>query len=487
MTPKSQTVAARRGRPAKVSAPEPAVPVAAMATSGPSKKRGRPVKEDIVETVTAELPKKRSRPSIAKSDEPIAQIDSAIKRGRRSLVAAEEAVAEAQAPKKRQGRPLKATNNAVSAEAVAPKNRAGRPRKEVVAPEGPATPKRGRRPALDLNRTAGSPRVTRRTSPRSKPVAKAFKVALAPRINPKMRSRLRQRTSSVKKVEQEAAQPAKKARGKPRKTEVEAPAPKKTTGRKATAPVLAASPAKVTARPKTAAPRKRRGYTTFEVPDKFAAQVKQLVADLHAEAAANAAASAGEADDEGEEVEIEIELGPDDGSAPGLLNGASAELADADVEESEDDAMPLDHAEVAHAAALDQEHLDQEEHLAREEDVSSDLAPDNMDIEDETELPSETAVLAEIAAVQDELDVQDAIQDDVQMGGIEQPAHESSSDVSIDVHQEITEVSEIPQIDGSNEINVFHAHVDKHAHVHEHAPATEPAAGSAVGSLFRGL
>lgn len=483
MPPKVQTVAARRGRPAKASAPEPAVPVAALATSGPSKKRGRPAKEDIVETLTAELPKKRGRPSIAKSDEPITQIDSAIKRGRRSLVAAEEAVAEAQAPKKRQGRPPKATNNAVSAEAVAPKNRAGRPRKEVVAPEGPATPKRGRRPALDLNRTAGSPRVTKRTSPRSKPVAKAFKAALAPRINPKMRSRLRQRTSSVKKVEREAAQPVKRARGRPKKTEVEAPAPKKAIGRKASAPVSAAAPAKkVTARPKTAAPRKRRGYTTFEVPDKFAAQVKQLVADLHAEDAANAAASEGEADDEGEEVEIEIELGPDDGSAPGLLNGASAE---ADVEESEGDAMPLDPAEVARAAALDQEHLDQEEHLAREEDVSSELAPDSMDIEDETELPSETAVLAEIAAVQDELDVQNAIQDDVQMGGIAQPDHESSSsDVSIDVHQEITEVSEIPQIDGSNEINIFHAHVDKHAHVHEHAPATEPAADSAVGSLF---
>ncbi|KZM26745.1 DNA binding [Ascochyta rabiei] len=471
--------AARRGRPAKVAAPEPAIPVAVTVPPNPPKKRGRPPKTNTVETVTVEPPKRRGRQPNPKNDKPIAQIDSAIRRGRRSLAAAEEAIAEAHvSPKRRPGRPSKATSTAAAAEAIAPKKRGGRPRKEDVVPEALITPKRGRRPTLDLNRVAGPSRVTKRTSPRSKPVARASKVVAAPRINPKMRSRLRQRTAPIEKVKKEALQPVKKARGRPKKVQVE-------VGRKPSAPVPAAPVKKVTARPKTVAPRKRRGYTTLEVPDKFAAQVKQLVADLQAENAANAAAAAGEADDEGEEIEVEVELGTNDPTADPLDNPsaeleqeeAAAELVEEDEDKGEDDEdrMPIDPLEAARVPATD-------------EGIRAESSSDN--IGDETELPSETAVFAEIAAVQDDLDAQDALRDDVQMAENVQPEVEresSPSNVSVDVHQEITEVSSFPQADGTNEVEVFHAHIDEHAHIHEHAHATEPAAGSVVGSLFSGF
>lgn len=497
MPPKAQTSTARRGRPAKAAVPELAIPVAAMVSPRPPKKRGRPAKTDAVETATLEPPKKRGRPAKTQVDAPIAQIDGAIKRGRRSLAAANAAVTDAPIPtKKRAGRPAKAA--AVTEVPIVPKKR-GRPRKEDVVPEAPATLKRRGRPALDLNHVAGSPRVTKRASPPSKPVARAPpKVAAAPRINPKMRSRLRQRTVLVEKVKEEPARPVKKARSRPKQVDVEAeasaPEKKGRRGRKASAPVSATLAKKVTARPKTAAPRKRRGYTSFEVADKFAAQVKQFITDLQAEDAANTAAAAGEADDEGEEIEVEVELGPEDGVASSL-NGAAVEQA---VEEAaaelaeEDEDAPIDPAEAAEAAAAAA--ADNEERLATEEHPAAELAPEDNDLEDNTELPSETGVPAEIATVQDELDIPDTAQGDLQPANhvlnVEMERQSSSSHDSVDFHQEITEVSSIPQIDGSNAVGVFHARVDGHEHIHEHihehAPASEPVGGLAVGLLFSG-
>ncbi|KAJ8118908.1 hypothetical protein OPT61_g184 [Boeremia exigua] len=463
--PKAQASTTRRGRIAKAAAPKSAT----MAPPSSPKKRGRPAKTTASEVATVEPPKKRGRPAKSQGDEPVAQIESAIKRGRRSIAAAEEVVAEAPAPtKQRAGRSTKATD-AVAAEAAAPKKRGGRPRKDDVTTEAAAPSKRRGRPTLDLNRVAGSSRVGKRSSPRSKPAARPTrKVAAAPRANP------------VEKAKTNVAQPAKKARGRPKEVgiEVNASAPKKTStpkkasapkkasgrGRKASAPVPFTLPKKVTARPKTAVPRKRRGYTSFEVADKFAAQVKQLIADLLAEDAANAAAAAGEADDEGEEVEVEVELGSEDAIAGPSDN-------------------PLEEEEAAIESADEGDHVQtllDEERPVQGEDIAAD---DEFD--DETELPSETAVLAEIAAVQDELDVQDAIQDDVQMAGVPEPDLErqgSSSSVSIDLHEEITEVTSTPQIDGSNEVDVFHAHVDEHLHEHVHVP--EPAAVMTAGSIF---
>lgn len=490
MPPEAQTSSARRGRPARTAAPE--IPIALTVPPSP-KKRGRPAKTDTVAAATVGPPKKRGRPAKTQADEPIAQIDQAIKRGRRSVAVAEEAVAEAPvSTKKRPGRPAKAA--AVAEVAVAPKKRAGRPRKEDAVSGAPATPKRRGRPALDLNRVAGSPRVAKRTSPRSKTAVRAPpKVTAASRINPKMRSRLRTRTAPLEKTKKVVAEPVKKARGRPKKVEVdEAPAPKKAVGRgrKASAPVPVAPAKKVTARPpKTAVPRKRRGYTSFEVADKFAAQVKQYIVDLQAEDTANAAAAASEADDEGEDIEIEVELGPEDVTGPSdnlqaevEADEAAVELAE-DEEEEEGEHMLIDPVEVAEAAALDQEQLSRNMHGAVE------LAPESDDFDDETELPSETAVLAEIAAVQDELEAQNAIEQDVGMAEVSQAEPEPQSFAShdsVDFHEEITEVSSIPQIDGSNKVEVVHAHVDGHDHASE-ASAPEPAAGASVGSLISGF
>lgn len=454
MPPKAQT-STRRGRPARAAAVEAAAPDATMSTSSTLKKRGRPAKADTV----AEPPKKRGRPARTPADEPIAQIDSAIKRGRRSVAAAQEAVAEA---------------------SVSTKKRAGRPRKDA-APEASATPKRRGRPALDIGRFAGSPRVTKRTS--QKPVARGpAKVAAPPRINAKMRSRLRQRTAPVEKLKTEIEQPVKKGRGRPKKVNVEpaAAAPKKTVGRgrKPSAPIPAASAKKITARPKTAAPRKRRGYTAFEVPDKFAAQVKNYITELQAEDAANAAAAAGEADDEGEDLEIEVELGPEEGATGPSEEAATPELTEDD--ELEGDNMLVDPVDGAIDVAVD------EEELVSEEQDATEPASDIDDL-DETELPSETAVLAEIAAVQDKLNVQDAIQDDVQMAEISHSGPErdiSPDNISVDLHADITEVTSLPQADGTNEVEVFHAHIDEHEHIHQPAHASEPAPATTAGSLF---
>lgn len=253
----------------------------------------------------------------------------------------------------------------VAEEAAAPKKRVGRPRNEDAAPGIPATPKRRGRPALDLNRVVGSQRVAKRTSTRSKAAVRAPpKPAAVPRINPKMRSRLRTRTAPVEK--KVTVEPAKKRRGRPRNTEIEevlASNKVVSRGRKASAPVSVATAKKATARPKTAVPRKRRGYTSFEVADKFAAQVKQYILDLQAEDAANAAAAAGEADDEGEHIDIEVELGIEDVIGPSDNLKAGVELDDvaAELAEDEDDEgeqMLTDSAEVAEAATHDQEQLE---------------------------------------------------------------------------------------------------------------------------------
>lgn len=233
------------------------------------KKRGRVAKMEIDEaSAVVEPPKKRGRPSKAKAEEPAA-VAEPTKRGRRSL--AETPVTETSAPKKRAGRPVR---EKVAEEATsAPEKRAGRSNKADAAVEdAPALPKRRGQPAknaptVDLNRVAGSPRITKT---RSKPAARGSKIAAAAqRLNPVMRSKLRTQQPPKPKVEP-APQPAKR-RGRPAKAAVALPpSPKKASGRKA----------KNAAITKPTAPRKKRGITNIEVPDKFAAQVQQYLQNL---------------------------------------------------------------------------------------------------------------------------------------------------------------------------------------------------------------
>lgn len=279
--PKANDALHLSGRPAKADA--------APSASAASAKRGRPAKVDVVD----EAPKKRGRPAKAKVEEPFAE----------------------DAPKKKQGRPsLKAADVvAPTPEDAAPRKR-GRPRKEdVVAADALVTPKRGRparTAALDLNRVAGSSRAGKRTSPRSKAPKP---VSLAPRLDPRMRSRLRTRLPHAQKLVEErepALKPTK--RGRPRKAVVEAPAPKTSTGRKATRPAVEEA-IRIAKPAKPLAPRKMRGHTVRQIPDKFVAQVDQLLHDLteeHVQVQENDEAQledeidvqAAEADEEGQEV-----------------------------------------------------------------------------------------------------------------------------------------------------------------------------------------
>jgi hypothetical protein len=224
-------------------------------------KRGRAAEAEAVE---AEAPKKRGRP--IRATDPVVVID-APRRGRRSLAAED-------APKKRIGRrPI------VVKAAPAPKTRVALARKEeIVVEQAVAVPKkRGGRPAetVNLHRVVGSPRVAKPTSPRSKPAP-----APTPRMNPLLRSKLRTRLSPAKVIE--AAPQAPKRRGRPPKAvPATAPAPKKGRVGKP-APAVAAKPVKaaVTKAAVTKPPRKKRGITSLDVPDKFVAQVEQLLQQL---------------------------------------------------------------------------------------------------------------------------------------------------------------------------------------------------------------
>ncbi|KAI4669426.1 uncharacterized protein J4E79_001469 [Alternaria viburni] len=227
-------------------------------------KRGRAAKADVV----AEPPKKRGRPAKAQAEEPVEAAPEPKKRGRQAKVAPEPTVEEEAAAvvavKKGRGRPKK---DAVTVqEEDAPAKSRGRPKKEAVAEQAPATPKRGRpaRAAVDLHRVAGSPRIGKRSSPRN--TNKTKPEPPARRLDPRMRSKLRTRL------------PAKKSEPVPQ------PAPKPTSRRgrppKAAAAVAVIAPKQVTKPSKPLAPRKMRGHTVRQIPDRYIAQIDQYLHDL---------------------------------------------------------------------------------------------------------------------------------------------------------------------------------------------------------------
>ncbi len=225
-------------------------------------KRGRAPKEDAADVV-AEPPKKRGRPAKAKPTEPVAEDAPEPKKRGRPSKSAPEPVIEAPVVKKGRGRPKK---DVVSVqEDASVKSRGGRPPKPAaIAEAAPATPKRGRparTAAIDLNRVAGSPRVGKRSSPRTKaePVAR--------RLDPRVRSKLRARLPPAKNTT--IANPVPKPtarRGRPPKNAV--PVPKQ------------AALAKPTKHAKPLAPRKMRGHTIRQIPDRYIAQVDKYLLEL---------------------------------------------------------------------------------------------------------------------------------------------------------------------------------------------------------------
>ncbi|KAI4672678.1 uncharacterized protein J4E78_001179 [Alternaria triticimaculans] len=238
-------------------------------------KRGRAAKADVADAVdvVAEPPKKRGRPAKAQAEKPVEAAPEPKKRGRQAKAAPEptveeEAAAVVVAVKKVRGRPKKDAVT-VQEEEDAPAKSRGRPKKEAVAEQAPATPKRGRpaRAAVDLHRVAGSPRIGKRSSPRNTNKVKSVKPEpLARRLDPRMRSKLRTRL------------PAKKSEPAPQ------PAPKPTSRRgrppKAAAAVAVIAPKQVTKPSKPLAPRKMRGHTVRQIPDRYVAQIDQYLHDL---------------------------------------------------------------------------------------------------------------------------------------------------------------------------------------------------------------
>ncbi|KAH8641724.1 hypothetical protein IG631_04665 [Alternaria alternata] len=273
-------------------------------------KRNRASKADAVEAAV-EPPKKRGRPAKAKAEESVVEdAPKPKKRGRQPNIAPASApepepepepLTEAPVVKKGKGRPKK---EAVPAQEEAPvKNREGRPRKaDVTANAPPATPKRGRparTAALDLDRVAGPSRIGKRSSPRTKAKAEPN---VARRLDPRMRSKLRTRLP-----------PANIAKSEP----VTKPAPKPTARRgrppKDVAPVLKpAAVAKPTKPVKSLAPRKMRGHTLRQIPDRYVAQVDQYLQDLiEADESSVEEEQLEEIEEEQEEDDLVVEDGQD--------------------------------------------------------------------------------------------------------------------------------------------------------------------------------
>lgn len=231
-------------------------------------KRGRAPKADAFEA-TLEPPKKRGRPVKAKAEEPIVEAaPEPKKRGRPPKVAPEPAI-EALVVKRGRGRPKKEVLSAQ--EEVAVKNRRGRPPKtDVIADAPPATRKPGRparTAAIDLNRVVGSSRIGKRSSPRTKAKAEPVARRLDPRVRSKLRIRLppAKKTITAESVTKPVPKPTSR-RGRPPNNTVSAP--------KEPAVVKPAKPAK------PLAPRKMRGHTVRQIPDRYVAQVDEYLQEL---------------------------------------------------------------------------------------------------------------------------------------------------------------------------------------------------------------
>jgi hypothetical protein len=418
MPPKSRAptdVLRGRGRPKRQEAPEPP-----PTTNAPTK-RGRAAKADVVAAPAerVEPPKKRGRPSKVAAEEAVAVV-KAPKRGRPSLIVPEATFEEGPAPKKRMGRPPK--TQVVETPAETPKRRAGRPAKAnaTTAIAVDETPKRRGRPAknaaVDLSRVAGSPRVTKS---RARLAAKA---ATAPRIDPRVRSRLRTRVPAAQKVEKPVVAQPTRRRGRPATVKATPPTPVKAKATK-------------TATTKPVAPRKKRGYTTLEVPDRFAARVQQYLQELQngdalptaiegiAEEVAEQQeeeeveeeealeAEAGAEEDDEEEVEAETGTGEED-------NEAEAEVVvEEDVEmTAEDDVLATgkgmgsledDNVMALSEGAMweeDYAEMDQDKE-AHEQEMDQDMDPHEQFIPDDEVEPIEEAPEVEL-----EMNVQETVQ-----------------------------------------------------------------------------
>ncbi|KAF2646859.1 hypothetical protein P280DRAFT_503342 [Massarina eburnea CBS 473.64] len=346
----------RRGRPAAAAKAAKETPaVAVEAAKEQPKKRGRPSK--VHEAAPVEEPKVRRntrQPPVAEA--PVAEASAPApapkKRGgrpKKNVAVVEEAPAVGDLPK-RQGRAPKATVEEAPAVVDPPKRRGRAPKAAVEAVATSTPPKRKGRAAktqaVDLERVATSGRVTKpRSSARAKKTAAPAPAPVAaPRMDPRIRSKLRTRAAPAKAEPKQETKPAKKRIGRPPKGAVKNAVATPTKKTKSTKPaerkVKDAGVKKPTKAPRAAniKPRKRRGYTTLEIPDKHLKQVQDLLDKLLEQDAVEdrvAEENAAMADDE-------RELAPEDPTtALGQTEDAIAQQFDAemDVEMTDVDEM----------------------------------------------------------------------------------------------------------------------------------------------------
>jgi len=379
MPPKARNVLRGPGR--KTTAAEPTLDATPA-------KRGRPAAKVDVVKVAAEPPKKRGRPAKAKAEEAqpaIQDTPQPKKRGRPSLHAPEPVANEEAPTKKSSAKAKKAVDSAEAAEeAPVPKKR-GRPRKEETAGNALVTPKRGR-PAktatLNLNRVTGSVRVGKRASPRSKPTKI---VAAPPRQDPRVRSKLRTRIPQSKNNAEEERAPVPARRGRPPKNATQTVAPKKAGGGHKAMNAALTKPTKPT---KPLAPRKMRGHTVRQIPDKYVAQVDQFLHELM-EAGSSDAAPGDNNEDEQDEAQDDVDptSGPadDEGHEDGTVSPEQdreeyqqveeySEGAGIDTDGQQDDAEDEHHDEdedevVVAQSGQSEEHDDFDENMSGESGV----------------------------------------------------------------------------------------------------------------------
>ncbi|KAI4704168.1 hypothetical protein J4E81_001232 [Alternaria sp. BMP 2799] len=351
-------------------------------------KRGRAAKADVADAVdvVAEPPKKRGRPAKAQAEEPVEAAPEPKKRGRQAKVAPEPVVEEAAvvAVKKGRGRPKK---DAVTVqEEDAPVKSRGRPKKEAVAEQAPATPKRGRpaRAAVDLHRVASSPRVGKRSSPRNTNKVKSVKPEpLARRLDPRMRSKLRTRL------------PAKKSEPAPQ------PAPKPTSRRgrpPKTAAAVAPPPKQVTKPTKPLAPRKMRGHTVRQIPDRYIAQIDQYLNDL-IEADESPAA-----EEQEDGVVVEVEDAQDALVSSEQDRDQYQEDSDGGIDMNGQQDLVEDEEDMQAVAALQQQERDEYAEDSPEE-ANDDEFPEELHENDEPQYPDEGENDENIEPVHDDVEM----------------------------------------------------------------------------------
>lgn len=438
------------GRAAKAAAS------AAIAKEAPNK-RGRAVKAEVP-AAPDPTPKKRGRPARTKVEEDVdpapepeaEQPKKGRGRGRKAAEPVPEPpVGDAPAPEKRGRKPAEpAPEPAVDdAPAPAPKKRAGRPRKATPpAAKAPATHKRRGRPsasALDLNRVTGPARISKRRSS-----TKTAPPAIGTRSSPR-NSRTRA-SKQPKKAPAAAVAPKQKAAPKAKKAAPkEAPLPKKRMGRPPKN-AAATSSKKTPTKPadhkrkdarvakSTPKPRKKRGYTTIDVPDRFADAMIDYLQQLIDTKAAPAKEPTEEAPADDEEVDVDVVMSDAEDAEAALTNG---DIAKVDVEDEasaqlEDEEEPILVIEEVVEEVIGDNTESQELDRATEDDdiMGGDLYDDDDDDDDEQ------------YAAQDKGDLgarSDALQ----------AAHEAASDTELD-DDPIVYTETFEEIQGIQEIKI---------------------------------